>query len=88
MKPVDEKKLAKAIDWGLRVNFRLEQLTLPVRGSFRKIAVQDILYAEAVNLSHVYKQTAHGLLLDAGIEPPVSRTHRQNFVKRFVSFIQ
>ena len=128
MKPVDENKLAKAIDWDLRTNFRPEQLTLPVRGGFRKLAVRDILYAEAVNhksavylpgeavpvslsfrdllarlpgdafcqchhsfavnLNHVHKQTAHGLLLDAGIELPVSRTYRQDFVKHFVSFIR
>ena len=128
MKPVDEDKLAKAIDWDLRTNFHPERLALPVRGGFRKLAVRDILYAEAVNhksavylpgetvsvslsfrdllarlpgdtfcqchhsfavnLNHVHKQTARGLLLDAGIELPISRTYRQEFAKRFVDFIQ
>lgn len=128
IKPVDEKKLAKAVDWDLRRNYRPQQITLPVKGGFRKAAVRDILYGEAVNhksavylpeetvpvnlsfrdllarlpgdafcqchhsfavnLNHVHKQTAHGLLLDTGIELPVSRTYRQDFVKCFVSFIR
>lgn len=127
IKPVDEKKLEKAIDWDLRTNFRPEQITLPVNGGFRKAAVQDILYAEAVNhksavylpgeavsvnlsfrdlisrlpenmfcrchhsfvinLKHVHKQTARGLLLDTGMELPVSRTYRQGFAKQFVAFL-
>lgn len=128
MKPMDERKLAKAIDWDLRTNYRPEQITLPVSGGFRKAAVKDILYAEAVNhksavylpgeviavnlsfrdllsrlpgdtfcrchhsfavnLKHVHKQTARGLLLDTGTELPVSRTFRQEFSKRFVAFIR
>lgn len=36
MKPVDERKLAKATDWNLRTNFRPEQIALPVGGGFRK----------------------------------------------------
>ena len=128
IKPVDEEKLAKAIDWDLRTNFRPERLTLPVRGGFRKLAVRDILYAEAVNhksavyfpgeavsvslsfrdllarlpgdmfcrchnsfvvnLKHVYKRTARGLLLDTGVELPVSRTYQQEIAKQFVAFLQ
>ena len=49
LKPVDEKRLAKAIDWDLRKNYRPEQIALPVNGGLRKVMVQDILYAEAVN---------------------------------------
>lgn len=41
-----------------------------------------------VNLDHVLKRTAQGLLLDAGGELPVSRTYRQEFAKRFVAFIR
>ena len=128
IKPVDEKKLEKAIQWDLQKNYRPEQITLPVNGGLRKIAVQDILYAEAVNhksavylpgeavsvnssfqdllsrlrgdtfcrchhsfvvnLEHVLKQTVHGLLLDTGMELPVSRTYRQEFSKRFVAFLR
>lgn len=128
IKPVDEEKLEKAIQWDLQKNYRPEQITLPVNGGLRKIAVQDILYAEAVNhksavylpgeaisvnssfqdllsrlrgdtfcrchhsfvvnLEHVLKQTAHGLLLDTGMELPVSRTYRQEFSKRFVAFLR
>ena len=128
LKPVSEKKLEKAIQWDLQKNFRPEQIALPVNGGFRKAAVQDILYAEAVNhksavylpgeavsvnlsfrdllsrlpgntfcrchhsfavnLNHVHKQTAFGLLLNNGMELPVSRTYRQEFTKQFVAFIQ
>ena len=128
IKPVDEKKLEKAIQWDLQKNYRPEQLTLPVNGGFRKAAVHDILYAEAVNhksavylpgevisvnlsfrdllsrlpgntfcrchhsfavnLKHVHKQTAYGLLLNSGKELPVSRTYRQEFVKQYVAFLQ
>lgn len=128
MKPVDEKKLAKAIDWDLRKNYCLKQITLPVNGGSRKVAAQDILYAEAVNhksavylpgeaisvnlsfrdllsrllggtfcrchhsfvvnLNHVHKQTNHGLMLDTGMELPVSRTYRQEFAKQYVAFLQ
>lgn len=69
MKPVDEDKLAKAIDWDLRTNFRPERLTLPVRGGFRKLAVRDILYAEAVN----HKSAVHL----PGEEIPVSLSFRE-----------
>lgn len=128
VKPVDERKLAEAIDWDLRRNYRPEQITLPVKGGVRKAAVQDILYAEAVNhksavylpgetvpvslsfrellarlpgdvfcrchnsfvvnLKHVHKRTAHGLLLDNGTELPVSRTYQQEIAKQFVAFLQ
>ena len=128
IKPVDEGKLAKAIDWDLRTNYHPEQITLPVSGGFRKAAVKDILYAEAVNhksavylpgeaisvnlsfrnllsrllggtfcrchhsfvvnLNHVHKQTNHGLMLDTGMELPVSRTYRQEFAKQYVAFLQ
>lgn len=128
IKPVDEERLKKAIQWDLQKNYRPEQITLPVNGGLRKAGVKDILYAEAVNhksavylpgeviavnlsfrdllshlpgdtfcrchhsfavnLKHVYKQTAHGLLLDTGTELPVSRTFRQEFSKRFVAFIR
>lgn len=128
MKPVDEERLKKAIQWDLQKNYRPEQIALPVNGGLRKAGVKDILYAEAVNhksavylpgeviavnlsfrdllsrlpgdtfcrchhsfavnLKHVYKQTARGLLLDTGTELPVSRTFRQEFSKRFVSFIR
>ena len=97
-------------------------------GGFRKAAVHDILYAEAVNhksavylpgeaisvslsfrdllsrlpgntfcrchhsfavnLKHVHKQTAYGLLLNNGTELPVSRTYRQEFAKQYVAFLQ
>lgn len=128
IKPVDEKKLEKAIKWDLQKNYRPEQITLPVNGGFRKAAVHDILYAEAVNhksavhlpgevisvnlsfrdllsrlpvntfcrchnsfavnLKHVHKQTAYGLLLNNGMELPVSRTYRQEFAKQYVTFLQ
>ena len=128
MKPMDERKLAKAIDWDLRTNYHPEQISLPVNGGLRKAGVKDILYAEAVNhksavylpgemiavnlsfrdllshlpgdtfcrchhsfavnLKHVHKQTAHGLLLDTGTELPISRTFRQEFSKQFVTFIR
>ena len=128
LKPVDEKKLAKAIDWDLRKNYRPEQITLPVNGGLRLLMVQDILYAEAVNhkaavylpeeviavnlsfrdllsrlrgdtfcrchnsfvvnLKHVHKRTARGLLLDTGTELPISRAYQQEATKQFVAFIQ
>ena len=128
LKPVDEKKLAKAIEWDLRKNYRPEQITLPVNGGLRKVMVQDILYAEAVNhkaavylpeeviavnlsfrdllsrlrgdtfcrchnsfvvnLKHVHKRTARGLLLDTGTELPISRAYQQEATKQFVAFIQ
>ena len=128
MKPVDEKRLAKAIEWDLRKNYRPEQITLPVNGGLRKVMVQDILYAEAVNhkaavylpeeviavnlsfrdllsrlrgdtfcrchnsfvvnLKHVHKRTARGLLLDTGTELPISRAYQQEATKQFVAFIQ
>ena len=113
LKPVDEKKLAKAIEWDLRKNYRPEQIALPVNGGLRKVMVQDILYAEAVNLSfrdllshlrgetfcrchnsfvvnlkHVHKRTARGLLLDTGTELPISRAYQQETTKQFVAFIQ
>ena len=128
LKPVDEKKLAKVIDWDLRKNYRPEQITLPVNGGLRKVMVQDILYAEAVNhkaavylpeevisvnlsfrdllshlrgdtfcrchhsfvvnLKHVHKRTARGVLLDTGTELPISRTYQQETTKQFVAFIQ
>lgn len=49
IKPVDETKLAKAVDWDLRKNYRPEQITLPINGGLRKVAAQDILYTEAIN---------------------------------------
>lgn len=128
MKPVDEERLEKAIKWDLQKNYRPEQIILPVNGGFRKAAVHDILYAEAVNhkfavyltgevisvslsfrdllsrlpgntfclchhsfavnLKHVHKQTAYGLLLNNGMELPVSRTYRQEFAKQYVAFLQ
>ena len=128
LKPVDEKKLAKAIEWDLRKNYRPEQIALPVNGGLRKVMVQDILYAEAVNhkaavylpeevisvnlsfrallshlqgdtfcrchnsfvvnLKHVHKRTARGLLLDTGTELPISRAYQQEATKQFVAFIQ
>lgn len=128
IKPVDEKKLEKAIQWDLQKNYRPEQITLPVGGGFRKAAIQNILYAEAVNhksavylpgevisvslsfrdllsrlpkntfcrchhsfavnLKHVHKQTTYGLLLNNGMELPVSRTYRQEFAKQYVAFLQ
>ena len=128
MKPVDEKRLAKAIDWDLRKNYRPEQIALPVNGGLRKVMVQDILYAEAVNhkaavylpeevisvnlsfrallshlqgdtfcrchnsfvvnLKHVHKRTARGLLLNTGAELPISRAYQQETTKQFVAFIQ
>lgn len=128
IKPVDKKKLAKAIDWDLRKNYRPEQITLPVKGGVYKAAVQDILYGEAVNhkavlylrgetvpvnltfrdllsrlpgdlfcrchysfvvnLKHVYKRTARGLLLDTGLELPVSRTYQQEITRQFVASLR
>ena len=128
LKPVDEKRLAKAIEWDLRKNYRPEQIALPVNGGLRKVMVQDILYAEAVNhkaavylpeeviavnlsfrdllsrlrgdtfcrchnsfvvnLKHVHKRTARGLLLDTGTELPISRAYQQEATKQFVAFIQ
>lgn len=128
LKPVDEEKLARAIDWDLRKNHCPEQITLPVKGGFRKAAVRDVLYAEAVNhksavylpgevipvnlsfrdllsrlpgdafcrchhsfavnLRHVHRQTARGLLLDTGTELPVSRTYQQEIARQFVAFLQ
>lgn len=128
IKPVDEERLKKAIQWDLQKNYHPEQISLPVSGGFRKAAVKDILYTEAVNhksavylpgeviavnlsfrdllsrlpgdtfcrchhsfavnLKHVHKQTARGLLLDTGTELPISRTFRQEFSKRFVAFIR
>ena len=128
LKPLDENKLAGAIDWDLRKNYRPQPVTLPVKGGFRKAAVPDFLYAEAVNhksavyfsgeavsvslsfrdllarlpgdmfcrchnsfvvnLKHVYKRTARGLLLDTGVELPVSRTYQQEIAKQFVAFLQ
>lgn len=55
MKPVNEKKPAKTIDWDLRRNYRPEPVTLPVKGVFRKVAVQD-LYAEAVSVSLSFRE--------------------------------
>lgn len=49
LKPVDEEKLGKAIDWDLRKNYRPEQLMLPVNGGWRVVAVRDVLYAEATS---------------------------------------
>lgn len=49
MKPVNERKRVKAIDGDLRTDFRPEQITLPVKSGIRKAALQDVLYAEAVN---------------------------------------
>lgn len=129
VKPVDREKLAKAVDWDLRNNFCPERITLPVSGGFRKAALKDILYAEAVNhksavyldggeavpvrltfrdllarlpgdafcrchhsfavnLDHVRERTAHGLLLDNGMELPVSRTYRQETARRFAGFLR
>lgn len=128
LKPVDEKKLAKAIEWDLRKNYRPEQIALPVNGGLRKVMVRDILYAEAVNhkaavylpeeviavnlsfrdllshlrgetfcrchnsfvvnLKHVHKRTARGLLMDTGTELPISRAYQQETTKQFVAFIQ
>lgn len=128
IKPVDEGKLAKAIDWDLRTNYHPEQITLPVSGGFRKAAVKDILYAEAVNhksavylpgevisvnlsfrdllprlrgdtfcrchhsfavnLGHIHKRTARGLLLDTGQELPVSRTYQREITRQFAAFLQ
>lgn len=128
LKPVDEGKLARAIDWDLRRGLRPEQVTLPVRGGLRRVSAGDILYAEAVNhksaaylpgetlavslsfrdllsrlpedtfcrchhsfavnLEHVHKRTARGLLLDTGQEIPVSRTYQQETAKRFIAFLK
>ena len=41
-----------------------------------------------VNLKHVHKRTAHGLLLDTGAELPVSRTYQQEVAKQFVASLQ
>lgn len=41
-----------------------------------------------VNLEHVLKQTAHGLLLDTETELPVSRTYQQEIAKQFVAFLK
>ena len=49
LKPLDERKLAEAIDWDLRKNCRPKQLALPVNGGWQLVAVQDILYAEATS---------------------------------------
>lgn len=128
MKPVDEERLKKAIEWDMRKNYRPEQLALPVRGGLRRVAAKDIVYAEAVNhksavylpgeeipvslsfrellsllrgdtfcrchhsfavnLEHVRKKTTRGLLLDTGMEIPVSRTYQQEIAKQFVAFIK
>ena len=109
-------------------NYRPEQIALPVNGGLRKVMVQDILYAEAinhkaavylpeevisvnlsfrellshlqgdtfcrchnsfvVNLKHVHKRTARGLLLNTGAELPISRAYQQETTKKFVAFIQ
>lgn len=49
LKPVDEKKLAEAIDWDIRKNYRPEQIMLPVNGGWRMVETRDILYAEATS---------------------------------------
>lgn len=125
MKPVDEERLRKAIQWDLQMSYHPEQIALPVRGGLHRVEAKDVLYAEAVNhkstvhlpgeeisvslsfrellsllpgdtfcrchhsfavnLEHVLKQTAHGLLLDTEKELPVSRTYRQEITKRFVA---
>lgn len=128
VKPVDEERMKKAVEWDLQKNYRPEKIVLPVSGGLRKVAVRDILYAEAVNhkaavhlsdevisvnlsfqdflsrlpgnafcrchnsfavnLKHVHKQTAYGLLLNNGIELPVSRTYRQEVSKQFIACIE
>lgn len=49
IKPIDEQKLAKAIDWDLRKNYSPEKVMLPVNRGWRIVTMQDILYAEATN---------------------------------------
>lgn len=40
VKPADERKLAKAIDWDLQKNYRPEQITLPAKNGFRGTAAE------------------------------------------------
>ena len=69
MKPVDEERLEKAIQWDLQKNYRPEQLALPVKGGSRRVEAKDILYAEAVN----HKSAVHL----PGEEIPVSLSFRE-----------
>lgn len=49
MKPVNEERLKKAVQWDMQKNYRPEQIALPIRGGVHKVEAKDILYAEAVN---------------------------------------
>ena len=49
LKPLDEGKLAAAIDWDFRRNYRPERVMLPVNGGWRVVPAGEILYAEATS---------------------------------------
>lgn len=73
----------------------LPEEDLPVNLSFRELlallrgdAFCRCHHSFVVNLEHVLKQTAHGLMLDTGAEIPVSRTYQRDIAKRFVAFIK
>lgn len=87
IKPVDEGKLAKAIDWDLRRNFRPEQITLPVKGGVRRVSVRDILYSEAVNHKSAVYLPGETVHVSLSFQDLISRLPGDGFCRCHHSFV-
>ena len=87
MKPLDEKKLAKAIDWDLRKNYRPRQITLPVNGGRRRVELRDILYAEATSHKSAVCLTEGMFFVNLPFRELIPRLHADSFCRCHNSYM-
>lgn len=87
MKPVDEERLKKAVEWDLQKNYRPEQIALPVNGGLRKAVVQDILYAEAVNHKAAVHLAGEVISVNLSFQDFLSRLPGNVFCRCHNSFV-
>lgn len=81
---VNHKATVHLLEEALPINLSFRELLSLLRGD----AFCRCHHSYVVNLEHVLKQTARGLLLDAKVELPVSRTYQREIAKRFVAFLK
>lgn len=81
MKPVDEKKLAEAVDWDLRKNYRPEVVVLPVNGGWRRVKARDILYAEATSHKSAVHLTEETFYVNQTFRDLLSRLRGGDFCR-------
>ncbi len=88
LKPVDQERLARAIEWDLQENYHPEQIKFLVGGCWRSVEARDILYAEATShKSAVHLQGGEVLYINQNFSELIPRLNGKRFCRSHFSIL-